>query len=122
MFSGLFYKSEQIAIEQSHIINPSLTSFARSVRESIAFGFYPTDLAPSSLGLYVQTTHSVNKSLVSTNNGTVRDKMIYLNNLHMFTTFVNATSVIFRPKGFKPSRNMYVTHLKLAKKGLTVRD
>ncbi len=52
VFSGLFYKSEQIAIQQSHIINPLLTSFARSVRESIAFGFYRTDLAPSSLGLY----------------------------------------------------------------------
>ena len=45
-------KSEQIAIQQSHIINPLLTSFARSVRESIAFGFYRTDLATSSLGLY----------------------------------------------------------------------
>ena len=45
-------KSEQNAIQQSHIINPLLTSFARSVRESIAFGFYRTDLAPSSLGLY----------------------------------------------------------------------
>ncbi len=66
-------KSEQTAIQQSHIINPLLTSFARSVRESIAFGFYRTDLAPSSLGLYenlrqyfpVQTSHSVNKSLIS---------------------------------------------------------
>ncbi len=65
-------KSEKIAIQQSHIINPLLTSFARSVRESIAFGFYRTDLAPSSLGLYenlrqyfpVQTSHSVNKSLI----------------------------------------------------------
>ncbi len=65
-------KSEQTAIQQSHIINPLLTSFAWSVRESIAFGFYRTDLAPSSLGLYenlrqyfpVQTSHSVNKSLV----------------------------------------------------------
>ena len=45
-------KSEQTAIQQSHIINPLLTSFTRSVRESIAFGFYGTDLAPSSLGLY----------------------------------------------------------------------
>ena len=45
-------KSQQIAIHQSHIINPLLTSFARSVRESIAFSFYRTDLAPSSLGLY----------------------------------------------------------------------
>ncbi len=34
--------SEKIAIQQSHIINPLLTSFARSVRESIAFGFYRT--------------------------------------------------------------------------------
>ncbi len=67
-------KSEQTAIQQSHIINPLLTSFARSVRESIAFGFYRTDLAPSSLGLYenlrqyspVQTSHSVNKSLILT--------------------------------------------------------
>ncbi len=67
-------KSEQTAIQQSHIINPLLTSFARSVRESIAFGFYRTDLAPSSLGLYenlrqyfpVQTSHSVNKSLIRT--------------------------------------------------------
>ncbi len=65
-------KSEQTAIQQSHIINPLLTSFARSVRENIAFGFYRTDLAPSSLGLYenlrqyfpVQTSHSVNKSLI----------------------------------------------------------
>ena len=65
-------KSEQTAIQQSHIINPLLTSSARSVRESIAFGFYRTDLAPSSLGLYenlrqyfpVQTSHSVNKSLI----------------------------------------------------------
>ena len=65
-------KSEQTAIQQSHIINPLLTSFARSVRESIAFSFYRTDLAPSSLGLYenlrqyfpVQTSHSVNKSLL----------------------------------------------------------
>ena len=65
-------KSEQTAIQQSHIINPLLTSYARSVRESIAFGFYRTDLAPSSLGLYenlrqyfpVQTSHSVNKSLI----------------------------------------------------------
>ena len=66
-------KSEQTAIQQSHIINPLLTSFARSVRESIAFGFYRTDLAPSSLGLYenlrqyfpVQTSHLVNKSFTT---------------------------------------------------------
>ena len=73
VFFGFFpTKSEQTAIQQSHIINPLLTSFARFVRESIAFGFYRTDLAPSSLGLYenlrqyfpVQTSHSVNKSLL----------------------------------------------------------
>ncbi len=56
VFFGFFYNTscspEQTAIQQSHIINPLLTSFARSVRESIAFGFYRTDLAPSSLGLY----------------------------------------------------------------------
>ena len=33
--SGLFYKVRKIAIQQSHIINPLLTSFARSVRESL---------------------------------------------------------------------------------------
>ncbi len=68
-------KSEKIAIQQSHIINPLLTSFAQSVWESIAFGFYRTDLAPSSLGPYenlrqyfpVQTSHSVNKSLIYSN-------------------------------------------------------
>ncbi len=72
VFCFLSKKSEQTAIQQSHIINPLLTSFARSVRESIAFGFYRTDLTPSSLGLYenlrqyfpVQTSHSVNKSLI----------------------------------------------------------
>ena len=74
VFSDLVFstKSEKIAIQQSHIINPLLTSFARSVRESIAFGFYRTDLAPSLLGLYknlrqyfpIQTSHSVNKSLL----------------------------------------------------------
>ncbi len=45
-------KSELIAILQSYIINPLLTSFARSVREIIAVRFYRTELAPSSLGLY----------------------------------------------------------------------
>ena len=45
-------KSEQIAIQQSHKINPLLTSFARSALERIAFGFFHTDLAPTSLGLY----------------------------------------------------------------------
>ncbi len=55
-------KSEQTAIQQTHIINPLLTSFARSVRESIAFGFYRT----INLRQYfpVQTSHSVNKSLI----------------------------------------------------------
>ncbi len=68
-------KSEQTAhaIQQSHIINPLLTSFARSVRGSIAFGFYRTDLAPSSLGLYekpqailsrTDRANEVNKSLI----------------------------------------------------------
>ena len=33
-------RNEQIAIQQSHIINPLLTLFALSGRESIAFGFY----------------------------------------------------------------------------------
>ncbi len=63
--------SEKLAIQQSHIINPLLTSFARSVRESIAFGFYRTDLAPSSLVLYenlrryfpVQTKFAQNSEL-----------------------------------------------------------
>ena len=41
-------KSEKIAIQQSHIINPLLTSFVRSVRESIASCFYRT-CRPSSL-------------------------------------------------------------------------
>ena len=50
--SGLSTNSEKIAVQQSHIINPLLTLFARSVRESTAFGFYRTDLAPLSLGLY----------------------------------------------------------------------
>ena len=35
MFSGLFYKFRKIAIQQSHIINPLLTSFARSVRKGM---------------------------------------------------------------------------------------
>ena len=48
------YTAESVSesVSESHIINSLLTSFARSVRESIAFGFYRTDLAPSSLGLY----------------------------------------------------------------------
>ena len=45
-------KSEKLRFNKDMIINPLLTSFARSVRESIAFGFYRTDLAPSSLSLY----------------------------------------------------------------------
>ena len=70
---GLKAKTVLAAIQQSHIINPLLTSFARSVRESIAFGFYRTDLAPSSLGLYekpqailsrTDLANEVNKSLI----------------------------------------------------------
>ena len=85
-------KSEQIAIQQSHIINPLLASFARSVRESIAFAFYRTDLAPSSLGLYtktlrqkyfpVQTSHSVDKSLLLNN-----DSVLAFRFLTMIFTF-----------------------------------
>ena len=44
VFSVFSTKSEQIAIQQSHIINPLLTSV---VRESIAFDFCRTDLAAS---------------------------------------------------------------------------
>ncbi len=53
--------------------NKSLINLVCSVcTGSIAFGFYRTDLAPSSLGLYenlrqyfpVQTSHSVNKFLI----------------------------------------------------------
>ena len=51
VFSGFSTKSEQIVIQQSHIINHLLTSFVWSVWESIGFGFYCTDLAPSSLRL-----------------------------------------------------------------------
>ena len=46
VFSGLFYTSQNKLRSNKVIINPLLTSFARSVRESIAFGFYCTDLAP----------------------------------------------------------------------------
>ena len=55
-------KSQQIAMQQSHIINLLLTSFARSVRKSIALGFYRSD---ENLRQYfpVQTSHSVNNSL-----------------------------------------------------------
>ncbi len=75
VFFCFFLPSQnKLRSNKGHIINPLLTSFARSVRESIAFGFYRTDLAPSSLGLYenlrqyfpVQTSHSVNKSLLLT--------------------------------------------------------
>ncbi len=50
-------KSEKIAIQQSHIINSLLTSFARSVREV---------MPPKASGntFPVQTSHSVNKSLL----------------------------------------------------------
>ena len=41
MFLNFFStKSEQTAIQQSHIINPLLTSFARSIRESIALVWF----------------------------------------------------------------------------------
>ena len=52
VFCSFLQSHNKLQSKQSHIINPLLTSFARSVRESIAFGFYRTDLAPSSLGLY----------------------------------------------------------------------
>ncbi len=66
-------KSEQIAIQQSHIINPLLTSFARSVWEVLPSVFLAqTSLLRRSvctinLRQYfpVQTSHSVNKSLIS---------------------------------------------------------
>ena len=52
VFFGLFYEvTTNCDRTQSHIINPLLTS-SLSVRESIAFGCYRTDLAPSSLSLY----------------------------------------------------------------------
>ena len=55
VFSGLFYKvNTKITIQQSHIINPLLTSFARSVKERSAFGFYGIELAALLLGLYVK--------------------------------------------------------------------
>ena len=53
------------------MINPLLIIlFARSLRQGIAFGFYSTDLPPSSFGLYEKITsyntfpYSVNKSLI----------------------------------------------------------
>ena len=48
VFMIFYTKLEQIAIQQGHIINPLLTSFARSVRKSIAVVFYRADLASSS--------------------------------------------------------------------------
>ncbi len=73
-------KSEQLAIQQSHIISPLLTSFARSVRESIALGFYRTEY----LSQYfpVQTSHSVNKSLLLDN-----DSVLAFRFLTMIFTF-----------------------------------
>ncbi len=58
VFFCFFLQSQnKLRSNKAHIINPLLTSFARSVRESIAFGnlrqYFP-----------VQTSHSVNKSLV----------------------------------------------------------
>ena len=58
VFSGLFYKVRKNCDSTKHIINPLLTSFARSVRESIAFGFYRT---PQAILSRIQTSHSVNK-------------------------------------------------------------
>ena len=52
VFRSFLTKSQEIAIQQSHIINPLLTSFTRSALKRITFGFYCTNLAPSSLGLY----------------------------------------------------------------------
>ena len=52
VFWSFLQSHNKLRSKQSHIINSLLTSFARSVGESIAFGFYRTDLAPSSLGLY----------------------------------------------------------------------
>ena len=55
-------KSEQIiAISQSHIINPSLTSFARSVEEAL-----PLVFIAQTLWQYfpVQTKNSINKALI----------------------------------------------------------
>ncbi len=63
-------KSEKIAIQQSHIINPLLTSFARSVQESLPSVFIAqTSFVARSVRkpqaiFPVQTSHSVNKSLV----------------------------------------------------------
>ncbi len=59
VFLFFFAKSEQTAIQQSHIINPLLTSFARSVRESIAFGFYCTDLAPTFVARSVRKPQAI---------------------------------------------------------------
>ena len=52
-------KPGQTAFQQSHSINLLLTSFTWSNRESIAFGFYLRQYFP------VQTSHSVNKSLIN---------------------------------------------------------
>ncbi len=48
----LFLYCDFVTVSNSTVSNSLLTSFARSVRESVALGFYRTDLAPSSFGLY----------------------------------------------------------------------
>ena len=72
VFSGLFYKVRKNC-DSTKPYNKSLINLVCSVcTGKFAFGFYRTDLAPSSLGLYenlrqyfpVRTLHSVNKSLV----------------------------------------------------------
>ena len=57
MFPDLFYK---VRTDCKAIMNLLLTSFARSVRESIACVFYRKvkDLAPSSLGLYEKLSNT----------------------------------------------------------------
>ncbi len=70
---SLFYKVRTNCDPTKPYNKSLITSFARSVRESIAFGFYRIELPPLSLGLYekpqaifsrVQTSHSINKSLI----------------------------------------------------------
>ena len=52
-FFGLFYKvTTNCKPTKSDTINALFTSFALSVLEIIALGFYRIDLAPSSLGVY----------------------------------------------------------------------
>ncbi len=71
LFFGFFLQSQNKlhAIQQSHIINPLLTSFARSVRESMAFGFYPfvarsVRKTSGNTFPYRPRTRLINKSLI----------------------------------------------------------